>query len=276
MAQAAMSLGLPGLSELSLPLHHYCYKRNLRCGFAAPADDLGQARIAFVPHLAVWDEEWTADLRSFAQAGGILIVGARTGTRDANNHILETAGPGPLAELCGVTVSEFGRLPARGASGLISGGAFQVEAQRGGAIAESARRAHLIEFDDADRGREPVIAAHGYERLSPHAGTRTIGRWASRWLAGEPAVTRRAIGAGAVIYLGTYLTADLVERLFAPLIAELGIAAPLEVPDGVEVVTRSGPGATLTFLQNTLDKPMDVALPDGTLALAPYGCTVLG
>jgi beta-galactosidase len=271
IAQATFSTGLPSLLELALPLHHHCYLRNIRCGFAAPGDDLSRAKIAFVPHLAIWEDGWTETLMRFVEAGGVLVVGARTATRDAHNHVLEATPPGPLAELCGVTVSEFGRLPALGASSTLTGGVFQVDQVGGGRMAESARRKHVIDLGNGSG----VDAAHGYEVLAPAEGTEVIGRWASRFLAGEAAVTRRRIGAGSVIYVGSYLTHELVAQLFEPLFAEAGVHAPLDVPAGVEVTTRSAPGRTLTFLQNTTSEPVEFGTPNGVISLPSFGSTIL-
>jgi len=270
IAQATFSLGLPSLAELALPLHHHCYLRNIRCGFAAPGDDLSRVKIAFVPHLALWDDRWTAPLSRFVGAGGILVIGARTATRTANNHVATETPPGPLAELCGVRVSEFGRLPALGASSILSGAVFQVENVKSGRMAESARREQFVDF-----GGEPVQAAHGYEILEPAEGVEVLARWNARFLAGEPAVTRRRLGAGSVIYVGTYLTHPLVARLFEPLFAETGVRPPMALPAGVELTTRSGPETILTFLQNTTDEARTVETPDGAIDLPPFGSTIL-
>lgn len=271
IAQASFGIGLPSLIELSLPLHHHCYLRNLRCGFAAPGDDLSKAKIAFVPHLAVWDERWTRSLTRFVENGGTLVIGARTATRDGNNHVLTSTPPGPLAELCGVKVTEFGRLPAAGASSILSGGVFQVETTASGRTAESARRKHALELGTAD----PVEAVHGYEILEPTEGTEVIARWTSRFLAGEAAITRRRLGAGSVIYVGTYLTHGLVSKLFEPLFAENGIRPPLDLPPGVEVTTRSARGRHLTFLQNTMAEAVEIALPQRMLLLPAFGTAIL-
>lgn len=271
LAQSTFGIGLPSLMELSLPLHHHCYVRNIRCGYAAPGDDLSRVKIAFVPHLALWDDRWTASLTRFVEGGGTLVVGARTATRDARNQILDATPPGPLAELCGVRVEEFGRLPAQGAGSIMTGGVFQVEKVGGGGrMAESARREHFI-----DLGGDPVKAAQGYELLKPDAGTEVIGRWTSRFLAGEAAVTRRSLGAGTVIYAGTYLTHPLVAQLFEPLFATAGVGPPLEVPAGVEVSTRSASDRTLVFLQNTKDASVEFDGPQGTVTLGAYGCRVI-
>lgn len=270
MAQKSMGLGMPSLAELSLPLHHYCYSRNIRCGFAGPGDDLSRCRVAFVPHLAIWDDRWTESLHDFVEAGGVLVIGARSGTRDLNNHVIEETPPGPLAALCGVAVSEFGRLPAPGARGIISGGVFQVEDLGSGAMAESARRAQFI-----DIGAASVQAAYGYEILEPAEGTEVLARWVSRALAGEPAITQRRLGAGAVIYIGTYLTSALVDQLFGPLFAAADVRAPLVAPPGVEVTTRSGAGGTMIFVQNTLAEKAEIETSAGLLRLAPYGCKIM-
>jgi beta-galactosidase len=271
MAQSAMSLGLPSLAELSLPLHHHCYTRNIRCGFASPGDDLSRAKVAFVPHLAVWDDRWTEPLRRFVETGGVLVIGARSGTRDENNHVLQRTPPGPLTELSGVNVIEFGRLPAAGASGIISGGVFQVEGGQRGSLAESARRAHSLDLG----GERPLRAAYGYELLEPAAGVEVIGRWASRWLEGMPAITRRRLGAGEVVYVGTYLTHELVHDLFEPIFAAVGVAPILNAPPGVEATTRSGPAGSLMFLQNCLAEPVEVTTASGLVSLPSYGCAVL-
>lgn len=270
IAQASFSIGLPSLVELALPLHHHCYARNLRCGFAAPGDDLSRVKIAFVPHLALWDERWNEPLSRFVEAGGILVIGARTATRDARNHVLRATPPGSLAELCGIEVVEFGRLPAPGARSILTGGVFQVENMAGGPIAESARREHFL-----DLGGDPVQAAYGYELIRPAEGVEVIGRWSSRFLVGEAAITRRRIGTGSVIYFGTFLTQPLVQQLFEPLFDEAGVHPPLEVPSGVEVTTRSAPGRTLIFVQNTTAEAVEFETPNGLCVLPAFGCTIV-
>lgn len=269
MAQASFSLGMPSLAELSLPLHHHCYMRNIACGFAAPSDDLSRVKIAFVPHLALWDGRWTEKLAEFVRGGGTLVVGARVATRNRNNHILETTAPGELRDLCGVTIEEFGRLPAPGATSVLSGAVFQVEAMQSGCTAESAKREHFIELGGAE-----IQAAYGYEIVNPDPGTEVLGRWTSRFLAGEAAITRRRLGEGQVLYLGSYLTHALAAQLFEPLFAEAGIRPP-GLPPGVELTCRSGGGRTLRFLQNTVGEARTVETSNGKVELAPYGCAVL-
>ena len=106
-------------------------------------------------------------------------------------------------------------------------------------------------------------------------GTEIIARWDSRWLGGRVAITRRALGAGSVIYAGTYLTHELVAQLFEPLFVAHRVEPALKVPAGLEVTTRSAPDRTLTFVQNTGDETMMIETPAGAVQLPAYGTIIL-
>lgn len=269
IAHSTLSLGLPGLSELSAPLHLHCYGRNVRCGFAAPGDDLSRVRVAFVPHLPVWHSDWTDRLQRFVEQGGTLVVGARTATRDRNNHALESAVPGGLTDLCGVEVVETGRLPAAGAGSTLSAPVFQVEDGASGRKSASAQRSYNLEINGAS-----VRAALGYELLQPKPGVKVIGQWSSRFLDGAAAITRRDLGRGSVIYVGTFLTHDLVSKLFVPLFEELDVQPIITAPPGVEASTRSAADRALLFVQNTTSNQVEVLTAAGSIKLGPYDCTM--
>jgi hypothetical protein len=87
--------------------------------------------------------------------------------------------------------------------------------------------------------------------------------WKGRHLAGEAAVTSRRLGRGAVLYVGTYFTAEVVAAL-APVLAKLGVLpAPVVAVAGVETVVRSGAGKRLRFLINHNETTVRVPLPSG-------------
>ena len=63
-----------------------------------------------MPHWLKWTDAWTARIEAFAKAGGTVILGGRTGSRDVNNHVIRDTSPGKtLSALAGITVEEFGR-----------------------------------------------------------------------------------------------------------------------------------------------------------------------
>lgn len=235
----------------------------------------------------IWDDAWTPALEAFARKGGTVIVGARTGTRDRNNHVIHETPPGAkLSALCGITVEEFGLLPPLGGLGLMD-----VIHRPGGDLvlprrpAESSRRAHAVRI-----GAHSWPAAHCYELLKlTGSDVQTVGEWDARFVAGEPAITLRRVGQGRVLYVGTYLTPQLTEALFGVVLAEQ-VLEPLlpRVPAGVEVTLREAPGRRLLFVLNTEAEPVELdgvpqgmdllgenAVTDGRLSLGAYGCAVI-
>ena len=88
-------------------------------------------------------------VRAFAEAGGTVILSARTGTRNEHNHIIREAAPRrSLTALAGVTVEEFGRLtPPEGDGLFAASGRYGASSQRGRLPAESAKELGVGEGD---------------------------------------------------------------------------------------------------------------------------------
>ncbi|MFT4192930.1 MAG: beta-galactosidase [Comamonas sp.] len=285
-AHRTYPLALPEPQNAANTLHRYCYEQGIACGFVHPTDDLSKLKMLFVPHWVVWMPEWTAAVERFVRAGGILVVGARTATRNRDNHVIAQTPPGAgLSALCGMKVEEFGLMAPVGANGLSD----QISRPEGVSSlparpAESARRQHFVRIGD-----RRVQASHCYELLSPDVGTEVLATWDSRFIAGSAAVTARAVGRGHVLYVGTYVTDDVAEALIPKFLELAGVTPLLQgLPAGVEVTLREGEGHTLMFLQNTRAEAVKLAsVPAGVelignraheggeLNLEPYGCAVV-
>lgn len=285
-AHKTYSIGLPSPQDDAILLHQYCYDRGIACGFIHPEDDLSKLKLLYVPHWVMWKDEWTERLKSFAEQGGTVVFGARTGTRDENNHVIRETAPGTsLSKLTGVRVEDFGRLAAPGAKGL-----FEVMERSGGLVvppnrpAESHRRERRFKI-----GNRELTAGYFYENLSVDGDVETIATWSNRYADGRPMATSRKVGKGRVVYLGTYLTPDLTEALSERLFGDAGIEPLIaDLPEGVEVTMRMNEDRRLLFIQNYTDKParishvpagadlLDAGKPvDGALALEGYGCAVV-
>ncbi len=260
-------MGLPSPQEDGTLLHRELYRRNIATGFIHPEDDLSRLKALYVPHWLMWDERWTANVRKFVERGGTLIVSAMSGTRTRDNHILRELAPGMgLGDLLGVRVEEFGRLAAPEADGLFR---MQDKPMGFGAgerrlPACSAARRYLVRY-----GNATFPAAHLYERLLTEADVEPQAMWSDCWLERQPVLTRRRIGNGAGLYLGTYLTEPLAEQLVERVLLPSGIAPLLPgLPEGVEATERNAAdGRKLTFVLNTINTAVEVTLPEGSIDL---------
>ncbi|CAN7642699.1 beta-galactosidase [Rhizobium rhizogenes] len=285
-AHKTYSIGLPSPQDDAVLLHQYCYDRGIACGFIHPEDDLSRLKLLYVPHWVMWKGGWTERLEAFARGGGTVIIGARTGTRDENNHVIREAAPGSsLARLTGVTVEDFGRLAAPGANGL-----FDVMSRSGGLVmppnrpAESHNRVRRFTI-----GNRELEGAHFYENLAVADDVEVVATWSNRYAEGVPMATSRRVGKGRVLYLGTYLTAELTAALSDRTFADAGVEPLIPgLPDGVEVTMRQNDERRLLFIQNYTDQhaeltgvPCGANLLDdgksvtGALSLEAYGCAIV-
>ncbi|MDO5897374.1 beta-galactosidase [Agrobacterium sp. Azo12] len=285
-AHKTYPIGLPSPVEDAVHLHRFAYQNGYATGFVHPEDDLSRLKVYYIPHWVMWDNAWTPKLRSFVEAGGTVIVGAMTGTRDRNNHIIREQAPGAqLCELTGVRVEEFGRVVAAGGQGL-----FQRNAPDAGMYvppqvlpSSSSERSYKMQI-----GNREATAEHLYETIEIADDVKVLGSWSDRSLAGKPMLTERNVGQGRAIYLATYLTPEVVELLVSTVIAQSG-AEPLveDLPSGVEVSLRTAEDRRLLFVINTTSESRSFkALPagqdlltdsavSGATELAGYGCLVI-
>ncbi|MEL7237397.1 MAG: beta-galactosidase, partial [Planctomycetota bacterium] len=109
-AHAPLTLGLPKPDKIAEQVHRAFAGMNLGVGTVHPADVLDDLRLYVIPHWSYFDPKWADHLRQWVEAGGTLVVGARTATRDVRNQIVADTPPGVFAEMAGVTVAEFGTI----------------------------------------------------------------------------------------------------------------------------------------------------------------------
>lgn len=258
-ADIPLHFGLPTPLSMVEPTHEALYTRGYAVGCAHPSDDLDDLQLYVIPHWTLFNPAWVPNLERFVQRGGVLVIGARTATRNLDNNVVPETLPGCLRALSGATVDEYGRQNA-----------------------PEKRRLTLT------LGKRAVATTWWYEALAPDRGTQVLARWKGRHLTGQPAITTRRVGKGTVVYVGTYLTAPVVEALMPTLTRLAGLRPALPgAPAGVEVSRRTDGKRTLWFLVNTNERRISIAKPPrGTdlvtgravkapLALPPWGVAVV-
>ncbi len=227
-----ITLGLPTPRNVAETVHSHFYGKGYAVGCVHPGDSLEGLNVYFVPHFAVFDPAWIAGWTSWVAAGGVVVIGARTGSKDLNNNVVAETLPGALRELVGATVEEYGRQN------------------------RPDKRPLKLAFEDVVASTELW-----HELLQPDAGTEVIATWQGRHLTGRAAVTLRRHGRGAVLYVGTYFTTEVVAAL-DPVLKKLGVLKSLEITvPGIETVVRSGAGKRVRFLINHNKTPTLVKLP---------------
>jgi beta-galactosidase len=239
-AHDTLSLGLPSPKLMAWSVHNAFLKRGYAVGCVHPSDDLSDLKAYVIPHWALFNEAWIPNLEAYVESGGLLVIGARTATKDWQNNVVAETLPGVLAHLAGVRVAEYGRqnAPEKRPLGI-----------------------RLLRPE-----KVTVPTEHWYEQLDILPGAHTVGRWDGRHINLKPAITLRSMGDGGVMYVGSYLTTPLVEALIPVLQLHADGLAPIwpAAPEGVQVVVRESAEKRLWFLINGNDQVAGVSeLPDG-------------
>ncbi|MCD0480836.1 beta-galactosidase [Streptacidiphilus sp. ASG 303] len=189
------------------------------CDIVHPGADLSGYRLVLVPSQYLVADAHAEALERYVAGGGHAAVGFFSGLVDVHDHVRPGGYPGAYREMLGLRTDEFHPLRAGESVRLDDGSAATVWTE-------------AVEL----RGAEQVLAFAKGEEGGP--------------VPGGPAVTRHAHGDGTAWYVATRPDRDGLARILRRICGEAGVAPVAEVPEGVEAVRRTGPGAGYLFLIN--------------------------
>ena len=189
--------------------------------------------------------ETLAAWRAYAEAGGHLILTARTGTKDADGHLWEAPLQQPIWDLIGAEVQYYDHLPA-------------------------SRPGHI-------RMGDSRYAWHVWgDVLRPRAGSTVLATHDDQFYAGAAAAVTRPLGRGSVSYLG--MASDTGELEYALLRDRFQAAGAevLDLPPYVFVMWRSGYWVAVNYTATPYTLPLQsrARLHLGERLLPPGGVTV--
>ncbi|BDI30252.1 beta-galactosidase [Capsulimonas corticalis] len=216
--------------------------------------EMSRYRVLIYPHPTILTDETARMLKEYANAGGRIIFGCRTGYKDIHGQCPMRPFPGAVADLCGVTVEDFTRI-----------GKYQTEPS----LDWDGVNAQFGElksgpFNDILRLENPeasVIASYAAD-----AG----------YYAGKPALTRNPWGDGVAYYYGGVFTEPVANALAEHLGLNSPLADRLTLPRDIEAAIRAQPdGETFVFLLNYADTPRTIQAHSEMVDLIS-GETVLG
>lgn len=183
------------------------YDLGVRVDFLSPDAEDSQwqrYRAVFIPLLHVSEEQRTHRVRDYVDRGGYVVVSYFSGIADANLRAHLGSAPAKLIEsVCGVRVEEFVPLQEGQEIALSDGSRARLWSE----VARATSAEALISYQDGD-----IVA-------------------------GSLAVSKNSLGAGQAWYLGTDLSREKLDELFATVVEGRGVARS---EPGVDTVTRAG------------------------------------
>lgn len=223
-------------------------------------EELSPYKLLIYPHPTILTEDTAKLLTEYVRGGGTLVLGARSGYKDAYGRCPMMPMPGHAAALVGAEVEDY-------------------------TLARAEEPLPLVSFDQG----APALPAPGFhDILSPMQGTQVLAHYKGSYFSGKPALTRKEYpGGGAALYLGCGFSAALTETLMD----KAGLLSPLQdeilCPQDIELAIREKGDKRWVFLLNYSGQPQAIKLraaykdaADGKalgaeLVLPAYGVRVL-
>lgn len=223
---------------------------------------LGRYHTLVYPHPAIMTDRTACLLKEYVRTGGRLILGCRTGYKNANGHCEMRPLPGPVSDLCGVEVEEFTRIGI-----LESEPTIDMEGQAIGLVSGP--------FNDILR---PVAAS---SRVIA-----TYGEGAGHYH-GKPALVENTWGAGTVLTYGGVFNVPMASAVADHIGLHGPLSHVLQLQGDVEIAVRRSPEEGYVFLLNysslgkeisVRTRAVDLLSGDvifGNHTMAPYGVMIL-
>lgn len=202
------------------------------------AADFSQYKVLVAPAYQLVDEELVRKWTRYAEAGGHLVLTARTGQKRRNGWLWEGPWAAPVRPLIGAEVSFFDLLMDNG----------------NGEVSMNGTTYPWNVWGDV---------------LKPSEGTETLATYANQFYAGATAVTYRRLGKGSVTYVGVHTKDGRLEKEVLREVYRRAGVQTADYPAGVYVDWRDG----FWVAVNYASKPADIPVPAGAEIL--YGARQL-
>jgi beta-galactosidase len=183
--------------------------------FVHPDADLSSYPVVLAPSSYLLTSTSASNLRRYVEQGGQLVVGPFSGVVDQDDAVHPGGLNGALSALLGVSVEEV--LPLS---------ADETVQLTGGLQATTWSECLLL------NGADPVL--HYFDGPA----------------AGSAAVTRHRVGRGTATYVSTVLDSAALAAVLDPILESADVAVRRDVPEHLELVSRSTADATYLFAIN--------------------------
>jgi beta-galactosidase len=187
--------------------------------------DLSRYKLVIAPTAFLTSPERVTKLASYAEQGGNLLLGVRSGFKTVTNSVTDQPLPGEYSRLAGVRVTGWHALPPG------AGYEFRSELQ--------------------DMEGPATVWAEGLIPWGSENGRPTDLNFLATYhggpFAGQGVLSERAVGEGRVYYLGLYPTLAQARALLAYLAGRVGLETFTGLPEGVVAMRRGDIQVLLNF-----------------------------
>jgi beta-galactosidase len=223
-------------------------------------EDLLKYKVLIYPHPAILPDKRASLIKEYVNRGGKIVFGCRTGYKDESGKCFLSPMPGPVSELCGITVDDFTIIGPNEESPKIKLNGNDISAES---------------FNDV---------------LHIQSEAQVLATYTNAYYEGQPALVKNTFGNGETYYYGAVFNLEAVNQLVDLVGIESPVLDYLTLPEEVELAIRKkkgNPDKTFIYLLNYSKDPKDIRLKksmkekltgqtlNGTIKIPGYGVMIL-
>ncbi len=229
--------GMYYMEQLKL-FHDAFTKYGLNVDIIGQHEKLDGYKIVVAPQMYVTDDGVVKRLYEFAGKGGTVILTNRSGVKDHENKCIMEQLPTVYRELVGAYAEEYNPI-----------GGDKV----------------AVKFKDGSTcvGRQwcDILCTETAESFADYD---------SDYFAGKAAITVNTYGSGRAYYIGTVGEKELYRKLVKDALLKAALPFTDNLPDNVEITTRTDKETQIRFIFNNTDKAQSFVLEKETISLEPF------
>jgi beta-galactosidase len=223
--------------------------------------DLSKYKIVIAPLLHMIKPGFKEAVEDFVKKGGIFVTTYFTGLIDESVGVYLGGYPGPLKDVMGIKVEEYNPLPPGGKN--------------------------IMKMAATLDGFKKNYDCSVWCDVIHTTGAKVLATFVNDYYAGSACFTENQFGNGRAYYVGTRPDKDFMRDFLTKILNGQGLKIS-DLPEGVELMTRSKKGKSYCFYLNHGETDKAIKLPSGkyedvvtgtmherTLRLAKYGVSVL-
>jgi beta-galactosidase len=215
-------------------VHLALYNQNIETDIV-PCDltsDFSKYKMLVIPPLYVASDELLNKIDKYVKDGGHVVMMLKSGYCNEHSAARATTAPGPLRKACGFYYQEYSSIPDL----ALKGNPFELK--------DATPISEWYEFLVPETAKPLAYADHPF-----------FGQW--------PVITENAYGKGKLTYIGTYPSAELLEKIVRQVATQAGVLTP-QNDYRFPIVFRSGKnqlGKQLHYIFNFSGENKEVNYP---------------
>ena len=213
-------------------------------------EDLSKYKVLVYPHAIILKPESVAKLEAYVAQGGTLLMGCRTGYKDATGKCVMAKLPGLVSDLCGTDIPEYSYVAPDDATPHATW---------------NGKKLSMLTFNDL---------------LAPVNGGKVEAVYENAYYEGTPALISKETGKGKAYYFGGAFD----EETALAFIEEFGLINPfgklISLPEDCELAVREKNGKQYLFVLNYSKENVEITLHQNLRSIytgeIESGCITLG